>query len=147
MLPSNAGPLLPCPLFSLSLAALLPFHFRGYLLSTSFSAKPDPTEHGCCTSYPLSTRLVWHRVFQPHPLLVSENTVAPSWRGSHPCQPMPLVVLLSGTPPASRTDNAILFVGSFDIAFICPACVGLLLPKGLVAIQRTSGRIWALLEG
>jgi len=27
------------------------------------------------------------------------------------------------------------------------ACVGLLLPKGLVAIQRTSGRIWVLLEG
>jgi len=27
------------------------------------------------------------------------------------------------------------------------ACVGLLLPKRLVAIQRTSGRIWVLLEG
>ena len=56
--PCNAGPLLPRPLFSLSLASLPPFYFGVYLLLAPFLAKPDPMEHTCCTSYPPSTRLV-----------------------------------------------------------------------------------------
>ena len=58
LLAFNVGPLLPCPLFSLSLASLPPFYFGVYLLLAPFLAKPDPMEHTSCTSYPPSTRLV-----------------------------------------------------------------------------------------
>ena len=60
LLPFNVGPLLPCPLFLLSLPSLRPFYFRVYLLLAPFLAKPDPMEHTCCTSYPPSARLVFN---------------------------------------------------------------------------------------
>ena len=41
-------------------ASLLPFNFRVDFFLATFSAKPDPMEHSCCTSYPPSTRVMRH---------------------------------------------------------------------------------------
>ena len=80
------APLQCRPYLSMPPVFPLPCFFASFLFSRlpPFSAKPDPMEHGCCTCYPPSTRLVAAsaisgRIFGVLLLQCKQNLYVLSW--------------------------------------------------------------------